>query len=484
MPQDWSTFGVDLHLAPDTAEGRRAGLERALRDAIRSGRLAEGTRLPATRTLARELGMARGTVSAAYDQLAAEGYLLIRHGSGTRVASIPGPGDRPARRPSPPVPRHDLRPGTPDVSSFPVAAWLRASRRALNAAAPPAFGYGDPRGRPELRAALADYLGRTRGVAATPDRIVITAGYAHALRLLAQILAPATIAMEDPGLPYHREIVTHAGCRTVPLPVDHLGARPDTLTTERAAVLTPAHQYPTGVVLHPSRRRALIDWARAAGSLLIEDDYDGEFRYDRQPVGALQGTSPERVVYVGTAAKTLAPAVRLAWMVLPGHLVETVTEALRLTALRPESLGQLALAELITTHAYDRHIRTCRLRYRRRRDLLLAAIPSTYTVQGIAAGQHVLVGLPATGPTEQELEQKAATLDLAFGTLTEHYHHPGDHPQGLIVGYGTPREAAYPPALQSLTMLLTSSKASGPRAIRQRAGVGRNCGGGASISGS
>ncbi|MFE9425363.1 PLP-dependent aminotransferase family protein [Kitasatospora sp. NPDC006697] len=471
MTNDWTTFGVDLHLdlsaGKAAGEGARAALERSLREAVRSGRLATGTPLPATRALAGELGLSRGTVTAAYEQLAAEGYLIARHGSGTRVADVARP-ERRAGRGEPARPRHDLRPGTPDVGSFPVAAWLRAARRALADAPPAAFGYGDPRGRPELRAALADYLGRVRGADAAPGRILIASGYVQALGLLARVLPPGAFAMEDPGLPFHREAVRHAGREIVPLPVDASGADPSALPTTgiAAAVLTPAHQYPTGVTLHAERRRALVAWARAAGAVLLEDDYDGEFRYDRQPVGALQGTAPDQVVYAGTAAKTLAPAVRLAWLVLPSRLVEPMIRAKRYADFQTEALGQLTLAELLTSHAYDRHVRTSRARYRRRRDLLLTAL-ADHPVEGIAAGQHVLLPLPPGAPPESVLLQRAAARGLTFGTLTEHRHQPapGD-PQGLVLGYGTPRDAAFPGAVAALRELLGAELPPVPRLDR------------------
>ncbi|HEX4791334.1 MAG TPA: PLP-dependent aminotransferase family protein [Actinospica sp.] len=467
MPRDWSTSsaaGVDLHLDLLPGEGRRDGLERALREAIRSGRLAAGSRLPATRALAEELGLARGTVSAAYDQLVAEGYLLARHGSGTTVAHVPHAAAHHPRRPAP-KPRHDLRPGTGDVSSFPVDLWLRSTRRALAAAPSAAFGYAeDLRGRPELRAALADYLGRARGVAAGPDRIVVTAGYVHALTLLARALGPAGFALEDPGLPYHRELVAHAGNKLVPLPVDARGADPAALPAGvRALVTTPAHQYPTGVTLHPTRRRALIEWARSTGGVVIEDDYDGEFRYDRQPVGALQALAPGHVVYAGTSSKALAPGLRLAWLVLPPDLVGPVLEELRLSTLGTDTLSQLALADLIGTHGYDRHIRGVRVRYRRRRDALVAALAEfpRLSAAGISAGQHILVTLPSDAPDdpdEAELVELARRRDLAISGLAEHWHGaaaaqvraeqpPAERMRGLVVGYGAPTDAGYRRAL-------------------------------------
>ena len=470
MSDFWATSGVDLHLDLDPATGRRSGLEHALRAAIRTGRLAPGARLPSTRTLAAELGLSRGTVSAAYDQLVAEGYLAARRGSGTEVVDLA----QRAATTAPSTdgiaaPRHNLRPGSPDVTTFPTAAWLRSVRRALNAAPADVYGYGDTCGRLELRTALADYLGRARGVLADPEQIVITSGYVQALALLATVLHRAgttAIAMEDPGLSFHREVVQHAGPAVVALPVDDRGARAELLSTGAlaaagAVVVTPAHQYPTGATLHPSRRRTLTDWARSAGGLVIEDDYDGEFRYDRQPVGALQGTAPDHVAYVGTASKTLGPGVRLAWMVLPRHLVEPVAEAKLYADHHTEALGQLALADLITSHAYDRHIRACRLLYRHRRDLLLDRLESRpanpapgYSLHGIAAGLHALITLPTTGPDEAELLARAAEHDLALGDLSSHWHGDGPRTQGLIVGYGSSTERAYPAALAVLARVL------------------------------
>ncbi|MET7918310.1 PLP-dependent aminotransferase family protein [Streptomyces avermitilis] len=469
MDDFWSGVGVDLHLEPDVAAGRRAGLERALRDAVRDGRLAPGTRLPATRRLAAELGISRGTAKAAYDQLVAEGYLTARQGAGTEVASLPSAsletrgGDARTR-----APRFDLRPGSPDVGAFPAAAWLRALRRAIATAPSLAYDYGDPRGRIELRTALSGYLGRARGVIAPPERIVITSGYVQGLALLARVLDGGTVAMEDPGLPFHRNVVRRGGASVVPLPVDERGACTEGLGTESAVVVTPAHQYPTGVTLHPERRRALTDWARARGGLIVEDDYDGEFRYDRQPVGALQGMAPGHVAYLGTASKTLGPALRLGWMVLPPHLVDAVADAKLHSDHHTESIGQLALAEMINSHAYDRHVRTCRLRYRRRRDQLLDRLGKRWNVRGIAAGLHALVEVP----DESAVVARAEAEGLALGHLGNHWHaSAGDgrtagdghaagderaagRSQGIVVGYGTPRERVYPEALEALGRVL------------------------------
>ncbi|MFD4970328.1 PLP-dependent aminotransferase family protein [Streptomyces sp. NPDC058424] len=454
MEDFWSGAGLDLHLEPDAAAGRRAGLEKALRDAVRDGRLSPGTRLPATRRLAAELGISRGTAKAAYDQLVAEGYLTARQGSGTRVAALSAveaqePGAAARAR----APRFDLRPGSPDVGTFPAAAWLRALRRAIATAPSLTYDYGDPRGRIELRTALSGYLGRARGVIAPPERIVITSGYVQGLALLTRVLDGAEVAMEDPGLPFHREVVRRAGGSVAPVRVDERGVCAQDLGEQRAVVVTPVHQYPTGVTLHPERRRALTDWSRARGGLIVEDDYDGEFRYDRQPVGALQGMAPGQVAYLGTASKTLGPALRLGWMVLPPHLVDAVAEAKLHSDHHTETIGQLALAELIDSHAYDRHIRACRLRYRRRRDQLLDRL-GPRRVRGIAAGLHALVDVA----DEAETLARAEAVGLALGRLADHWHAPGEgRPQGVVVGYGTPRERVYPEALEALAKLLAGT---------------------------
>ncbi|NUP23245.1 MAG: PLP-dependent aminotransferase family protein [Streptomyces sp.] len=458
---------MDLHLEVGVADGRRVGLERALREAVRGGRLAPGERLPATRRLADELRMSRNTVKAAYDQLVAEGYLTARQGAGTQVAPLlpvhAEPSEAAARAREP---RFDLRPGSPDVGAFPAAAWLRALRRAIATAPSLAYDYGDPRGRIELRNALAGYLGRARGVVAPPERIVVTSGYVQGLALLTRVLEGGAVGMEDPGLPFHREVVRRNGGAVVPVRVDERGARAGELGDCAAVVVTPAHQYPTGVTLHPERRRALTDWARVRGGLIVEDDYDGEFRYDRQPVGALQGMAPGQVVYLGTASKTLGPALRLGWMVLPPHLVDAVADAKLHSDHHTESIGQLALAELIDSHAYDRHVRACRLRYRRRRDQLLDRLRARRRVRGIAAGLHALVEVD----DEAAVLARAEAAGLAVGGLGEHWHTAGGggggsdgsgagdrgagRPQGLVVGYGTPRERVYPEALEVLGKVL------------------------------
>ncbi|MEV8406231.1 PLP-dependent aminotransferase family protein [Streptomyces niveus] len=371
-------------------------------------------------------------------------------------------------------PTHILRAGTPDLGSFPRAEWLAASRRALTAAPNDALDYGDQLGRVELRTVLADYLARTRGVYADPERVVLCSGFVHGLALMAQVLAArrrrgtgrtrAVVGVESYGLDFHRDILTAAGLHTPALALDELGTRTEELISGQgelravdAVLTTPAHQFPTGAALHPDRRAAMVDWARGAGGLILEDDYDGEFRYDRQPVGALQGLDPERVVYLGTASKSLAPGLRLAWMVLPKALVGEVVEAKGDVATVPSALDQLTLAEFIASGAYDRHVRSMRLRYRRRRDQLVEALAERARecrVTGISAGLHAVVELPP-GTDERTMIEAAAWQGLGIQGLSG-FRHPSVAPgrAALVIGYGAPTDSAWTGALDALCRVL------------------------------
>jgi GntR family transcriptional regulator/MocR family aminotransferase len=471
MAKPWATFGIDLHLEP-TGGGVRRGLTDALREAVRTGRLTPGTRLPSSRALAADLGIARNTVADAYADLVAEGWLTARQGSGTRVA--PGapatPLSRPGRTAVPPAgtaprprepghPTHNLAPGTPDLASFPRAEWLKAARRAFATAPYQALDYGDPRGRVELRTALAEYLSRARGVRADPEHILVCAGFSHGLRLLGAVLrarGARTVAVESYGLDAHWDLLAAAGLRTVPLPFDERGTDPRELADQDAVLLTPAHQFPMGGTLHRDRRSAVVEWARRTGGLVVEDDYDGEFRYDRQPVGALQGLDPDHVVHAGTASKSLAPGLRLGWLVLPPRLMEEVLRA-KGGIDTCGSLDQLTLAEFLTSGAYDRHVRAARLRYRRRRDALVAELarraPRVHAT-GIAAGLHVVLRLPPG--TEQSVLRAAAWQGLAVHGL-HRYQHPEatvERRDALVVGYGTPPDHAWSGALEALCAVL------------------------------
>ncbi|WP_103338350.1 MocR-like pyridoxine biosynthesis transcription factor PdxR [Amycolatopsis sp. CA-126428] len=452
-------LGADLHLELTGPGGKRAALIAALRDAVRAGRLAPGTRLPPYRSLAADLGLARNTVADAYAELVAEGWLTAVQGSGTRVAERAEPLKpvrAPARTPPAPKPAYHLRQGQPDATSFPRTEWLAAARRALNVAPHDAFGPGDPRGRPELRTALAQYLARARGVRTSPERIVVCSGFAHALRLLFPAVLRGPLAVESYGLAFHRSIFAAAGVPTIPLALDEHGARVEDLDVP-AVLLTPAHQFPTGGPLHHDRRTAVIGHVRATGGVLIEDDYDGEFRYDRKPVGAVQGLDPEHVVYAGSVSKSLSPAVRLGWLVLPAHLVDPVLAVKGEREAWAGVLDQLTLAEFLTSGAYDRHIRRMRQRYRHRRDQLVAALAERaphVTPTGIAAGLHAVLRLPPG--TEKAALKAAAWQGLALDGLAA-FRHPDSTMStmdGLVVGYATPPEHAYPAALDALCRAL------------------------------
>ena len=468
MTDDWATLvaGPDLHLDL-SGPGLRAGLLDALREAMRTGRLVPGTRLPSTRSLAADLGVARNTVADAYAELIAEGWLIGQQGSGTRVAMRAEPRAAAARtRPTPRRPTYGLLPGSPNLAEFPRTQWLAAARRALTTAPHDAFGYGDALGRIELRTVLADYLARARGVYAEPERIVICSGFHHGLMLTAQALRARrvrAVAVESYGFDVYRDLLTTAGLRTPPLYVDENGACTDDLARLRgvgAVLLTPAHQYPTGVELRPDRRATAVDWARVTGGLILEDDYDGEFRYDRQPVGALQGLDPERVVYFGSASKSLAPGLRLAWMVLPEELVPEIVAAKGFVEWS-STLDQLTLAEFIASGAYDRHVRSMRLRYRRRRDELVAALAKKapgIRVTGMAAGLQAVLELPRG--TERSVVQSAARQGLAVSGMAEFRYEVADsgwrlpEQDALVVGYAAPSDSAWAGTLDALCRVL------------------------------
>jgi GntR family transcriptional regulator/MocR family aminotransferase len=461
-----SISGVDLHLDV-TGPGLRTGLMDALREAVRTGRLVPGTPLPSSRSLAGDLGIARNTVADSYAELIAEGWLVAQQGSGTRVAnrsrprrSAPGAPRTALRRP-----RYGLMPGSPNVAEFPRTQWLAAARRALTAVPHDAFGYGDALGRVELRTVLADYLARSRGVFAEPERIVICSGFHHGLMLMGQVLRARrvrSVAVESYGYDVYRDLLTGAGLRTPPLYVDEQGARTEDLAqlNVSAVLMTPAHQYPTGVELCPDRRAAAVDWARAEGGLILEDDYDGEFRYDRQPVGALQGLDPERVVYFGSASKSLAPGLRLAWMVLPEELVPEITAAKGYVEWS-STLDQVTLAEFIASGAYDRHVRSMRLRYRRRRDELVAALAERapdIRVTGMAAGLQAVLELPRG--TEHSVVQAAAEQGLAVSGMADFRYEVADaswrlpEQDALVVGYAAPSDSAWAGALDALCRVM------------------------------
>ncbi len=447
--------GLELLIEIDRAGGERlhVQLEGGLREAIRAGRLPAGTRLPTTRALAVQLGVSRGVVVESYEQLRAEGYLETRQGEGTRVAgaaqarAVVEGGGRLAS--GVPVWRYDFHPGHSDLSRFPRAAWVRSLRAGLAVAPDSVLGYGDARGVGVLREALARYLGRVRGTVADPERILVSSGHTQALVLVLRALRARgvrRVALEDPGFVLHRLIVAHLGLRAIPIPVDEHGIDTGVLGRSDAevAIVTPAHQFPTGVVLAPARRRALIEWAERRDALIVEDDYDAEYRYDRQPVGALQGLAPERVIYSASASKTLAPGLRLAWSVLPGGLTGVVAGEKMLDDYGTHVPAQIALAHFLEHGELDRHLRRMRPHYLQRRQALAEALACEIPcarLQGIPAGLHALVHLP-DGVDEVGLIARALQRGINVQGLAGARFDPGQGPPGLILGYANQSPAA------------------------------------------
>jgi GntR family transcriptional regulator / MocR family aminotransferase len=454
---------VELLLSVSRGDGTLgAQIEEQLRRAIRHGALRSGTPVPSTRDLARQLGVSRRVVVDAYAQLAAEGYLLLRQGARPRVSETAAVAGEPVdAEPSAPPVRYDFRPSIPDVSTFPRQAWLRSLREALSTMTDADLGYGDPRGVETLRAALADYLGRVRGVVAEPSRVMITCGYTQGLDLVCRTLVrrgATRIAFEDPSYPEQQELARRAGLEPVAVPVDEHGLRVDELPAVGAVVLTPAHQHPTGVVLSGERRTELLAWLRDHDAIAIDDDYDAEYRYDRAAVGALQGLDPERVVYAGSASKTLAPALRIGWLVLPASLVEPMSEGKRLVDHQTDRVEQHAFADFVLRGELDRHLRRMRGSYRARRDALIAALADELpeaAVSGIAAGLHATVRLPDSDD-EAAIVEEARRRRIEVGPMAENWADPSGRPPTLLLGYGQIQEAAIRPAVRALAEVVMS----------------------------
>ncbi len=441
-------------------------LEHELRDAIRSGRLAPAATLPSSRALAGQLGVSRGIVVEAYEQLVAEGYLASRPGGLTQVARA---ASTTTARPAGPAPVRfavDFRPGRPDVDQFPRAAWLRSVRRVLNETPSERFGYLDGRGTPELRGAVADYLNRARGAAADAEDVVVCTGFAQGLRLAALVLradGARRLAVEDPSDPDYRAAAREAGLDVVGIPVDDAGLRVDRLVDSDAdaVLVTAAHQYPTGGVLPPDRRAALVAWATRRPGLVVEDDYDAEFRYDREPIGAIQGLAPERVIYAGSASKVLAPGLRLGWLVAPSRLVPAIAAAKVTADLGSPAMDQLAFADFLARGELDHHLRRMRPIYRRRRDALLGALerhlPDVRPV-GASAGLHVLAWLPPD-LDEGTVVSAATAAGIGLTGLAPRRIDPTG-PGGLIFGYGAIVEEAIDAGVRRLAEIVAELRSS------------------------
>jgi GntR family transcriptional regulator/MocR family aminotransferase len=478
---DKTITGTDF-LQLDRADAPLGGLAgwlaRHIRAAIADGRLPVGARLPATRVLAEELRVSRGVVTEAYRRLTEDGHVAGHGRGGTVVVAAPVTAPAPARppgtqrKPGPPGPpatsatpgpsaasalfgpapganvfdalraapaRIDLSPGLPDLAAFPRTAWLRAERSVFGQLSPAGFGYGDPRGTPALRQAVASWLARNRGIRVDPEEICIVAGVAQALSLLAQVLLAdgiRAVGVEDPGSLGTRQQLRNWQLDTPPVAVDPGGLRVDELRASgaRAVLLTPAHQFPTGVVLDGGRRRELMRWARDGG-LVIEDDYDAEHRYDRPPVPALRSMLAEHVCYAGSVSKLLAPALRVGWVLAPPRYRDALVAAKRHADLGNAVLPQLVLARLMETGEMERQLRFVRRRHRRRRDAMIVAIRTHLpgaVVHGAAAGLHLMITFEA-GFADADLAAAALARGVKVQPLSWH----GQRPQrpGIVLGY-------------------------------------------------
>ncbi len=436
-----------------------AQIEDGLRELIRSGALATETALPSTRALAADLGVSRGVVVRAYEQLAAEGYLSLRARARPMVAATGRQPETPTSGPDVHVAgmRYVLRPDLPDLGLFPRTDWLRASRRSLERAADLDLAYGEPLGSLALRARLAPFLARTRRVVASAERTSIHAGSTQALFALASVLrseGARRVAVEDPGHRWRTRAIAASGLEVVPVPVDREGLCVDRLGDLDAVVVTPDHHFPSGVSLSPERRRALVQWATEGDRLVLEHDYDSLFRYDRQPTGALQALAPEHVAYVGTASTLLAPTVRLGWAVLPARLVVPVANRLFATSIATSRLSQLALAELLESGRLDRHMRRARVAYRRRREALvreLARRVPDLEVGGEPAGLFVSVTL-AGGSHEGAVLAAARERGIALDGVNEHAL--TSQPAGLVLGFAAAPEPTLARAVKALAAVL------------------------------
>jgi GntR family transcriptional regulator / MocR family aminotransferase len=451
-----------IDLDHNSGEPLHRQIAMSVRDQIRAGRLRQGSCLPPTRRLAASLAVSRGVVVEAYQQLTAEGYLVSRAGGYTTVAVTAWPAPAPAPSPRPaPGPRVSFGYGIADAAQFPRSAWLRSISRTLTLAPADRFTYLTGHGVPELRHAMADYLNRVRGTAANADNIVICSGFSQGVVLVIQAMAALGVrrlAVEDPSAYQHvRSAAAAAGLELAAIPVGDDGIDVGLLEQSGAdaVIVTPSHQWPTGSVLGPGPRANLLTWAGRRNSLIVEDDYDAEYRYDRAPVGALHGLEPARVIYAGSASKTLAPGLRLGWLILPSHLVEPVAEA-KLAADRGSPvIDQLAFADFLTRGEFDRHLRRMRPAYRRRRDALLAALRGQLPdlqPAGISAGFHLIAWLPP-GLDEPAVIEAAARRGLGIEGLAPYRITPGR--PGLIFSYAGLTEQSITEGVHILAQAIT-----------------------------
>jgi GntR family transcriptional regulator/MocR family aminotransferase len=463
---NWTGLGPELLLRLDRSlpEPLQSQLQRELRAAIRNGQLGPGERLPSSRALARELGVSRGLVLECYAQLQAEGFLTAHTGAATRVAA--GAQTPVAvQRIAPRAPRLavDFRTGVPDLTSFPRHDWAWALREGCRRASVADLDYGDPRGTVALREILAGYLRRVRRAVVDPEQIIVCAGFAQGINLVVQTLARSRIrqvGIEDPGDDDYRMIGRRSSIEAIAVPVDQHGIDVEALaaTACRAVILTPTHQFPTGVALAPERRQALVTWANEHDAVIVEDDYDAEFRYDREPVGALQGLVPNRVALVGTVSKSLAPALRIGWVVCPPALLATMTEEKALMDRGSPAIEQLALAALIESGRFDRHLRRMRAVYAGRRETLvrtLATEAPSVSLHGLVAGFHAVARLPASSD-ERSIVEQARERSIELRGMSEYRASGAVDPPELVLGFGNLSDDAIERGIAGISDLLAS----------------------------
>jgi GntR family transcriptional regulator / MocR family aminotransferase len=464
------TTSPDLFIDLDRSRprGLRAQVEDGLRCAIRSGRLAAGTRLPSSRALAADLAVARGVVVDAYEQLAAEGYVTSAQGSGTVVSDIgasePADTTAPTREPDAAPLAYDFRSGLPDLGLFPRAAWARATRAALVTMPDAELGYVAPAGLPRLRQAVAAYLGRVRGVVGGPDQVMVSNGFAHGFGVVLRALVDrgvTGVAVEVPGYDEPRDQIRRAGLQVHPVPVDDQGLRTDVLaaTPAGAVIVTPSHQAPTGVVISAARRAELVDWARSTGGYVVEDDYDAEYRYDRHPVGALQGLLPDQVLYHGTLSKSLAPGLRLGWLVAPRDLIDELLPARKAIDHTTSTLVQATFAEFLDRGDLDRHLRRTRRIYRERRDTLVDALATWlpgWRVGGVSAGLQAYVTLP-DGWDSADVAATARQHGIGIYPVQDELLDAAGRSRALTVGYGTLRSSHIREGVRRLARALAAA---------------------------
>lgn len=487
MPRPSPVFGT-LALDRDAAPALHHQLYASLREAILAGRLVPGTRLPSTRTMARDLAVARNTVVNAFEQLVAEGYLTSRVGDGTRVASVlpeallearrvqlvgaTGPVPQISargrllagtRRPGPFADGQAFLPGMPALDVFPRDVWSRLIARRARQPPPASQGYAHPSGLPILREAIATYLGAARGVRCQPDQVIVVAGAQAGLDLACRLLLDPgdAVWMEEPGYLGARGAFCAAGARLVPVPVDDEGLDVDAgeraEPAARLVYVTPSHHFPLGGTMTLTRRLALLDWAARSGAWVLEDDYDSEYRYGGRPFPAMQGLDAAgRVVYVGTFSKTMFPALRAGWLVVPPELVDPFRAAIRNTGHAVPGVVQGALADFMNDGHFGAHVRRMRMLYAERQDRLVSAahrrLGGLLDVRPADAGMQLAAALPS-GTDDRAVAQAAMDAGIVAPALSAYYLGPDGRP-GLFLGYAGVRERDIGRGVETLASVL------------------------------